>query len=36
MDINYIDKEVGMDWIEKTRRIASMLSGLMNKLRAEG
>lgn len=35
IDIGYIEKETGQDWIQRTKRIASMLSGLMNKIKVE-
>jgi len=35
IDIGYIEKETGQDWIQRTKRIAAMLSGLMNKIKVE-
>ncbi len=33
IEIDYINNELGKSWIEQTRRIASMLSGLMKKIK---
>ncbi|SDL04819.1 four helix bundle protein [Franzmannia pantelleriensis] len=35
IDIGYIDKTTGNQWIQETREIAAMLSGLMDKLSNE-
>jgi four helix bundle protein len=33
--IGYINNEIGQEWVEQTKRIAAMLSGLMKKLKQE-
>ncbi len=33
--IEYISDETGKDWIDRTRRIASMISGLRKKIKTE-
>ncbi|WP_028299437.1 four helix bundle protein [Oceanospirillum beijerinckii] len=35
IDIGYIERQAGQDWIQQTKRIAAMLSGLMNKIKVE-
>ena len=35
MEIGYIDNEIGREWIEQSRRIASMIVGLSNKIKKE-
>ncbi|WP_275287274.1 four helix bundle protein [Halomonas elongata] len=35
IDIGYIDKAIGHRWIQETREIASMLSGLVGKITNE-
>ncbi|WP_258027399.1 four helix bundle protein [Halomonas caseinilytica] len=35
IDIGYIDKAIGHRWIQETREIAAMLSGLVGKLTNE-
>jgi four helix bundle protein len=32
IDIGYIDSETGSKWLDKTRHIAAMLSGLINRI----
>ncbi len=33
IEIDYINNELGKSWIEQTKSIASMLSGLMKKIK---
>jgi four helix bundle protein len=35
IEIEYINDETGKDWIDRTKRIASMISGLTNKIKQD-
>lgn len=34
MDINYIDKKIGSEWLVKNQKIGAMLSALINKIKS--